>query len=89
MRTLCRMPHAVVCRQRLCDAACYVCFAGVLVIIVWKIVDPQGVEDADLNVPDQVVDPLASDEEEPAPAERRLAATATTLRSLTSHARGV
>jgi SNARE protein len=31
---------------------------GVLTIIVWKIVDPKGVEDANLNVPDEVVDPL-------------------------------
>ena len=38
-------------------------FIGVLVIIVWKIVDPDGVEDANLNVPDQVVDPLADTDE--------------------------
>ena len=54
-------------------------------IIVWKIVDPEGVEDANLNVPDQVVDPLASDEEETPQAERRLAATATTVHALTAH----
>ena len=36
-------------------------FIGIVVIIVWKIVDPEGVEDAGLNVPDAVVDPLASD----------------------------
>jgi SNARE protein len=33
-------------------------FTGVVVIVVWKIVNPQGVRDAGLNVPDQVVDPL-------------------------------
>lgn len=33
-------------------------FVGVIVIVVWKIVDPDGVEDAGLNVPDRVVDPL-------------------------------
>ena len=36
-------------------------FIGIVVIIVWKIVDPEGVEDAGLTVPDAVVDPLASD----------------------------
>jgi SNARE protein len=35
-------------------------FIGVAVIIVYKIVDPQGAEDAGLNVPDEVVDPLGS-----------------------------
>ena len=33
-------------------------FIGVIVIIVWKIIDPQAVDDAGLNVPDAVVDPL-------------------------------
>ena len=42
-------------------------FIGIIVIVVWKIVDPKGLEDAGVDVPDQVVDPLSS-------SGRRLAA---------------
>ena len=35
-------------------------FIGIVVIVVWKIVDPQGLEDNGLNVPDAVVDPLSA-----------------------------
>ena len=35
-------------------------FIGIVVIIVWKIVDPQGLANSGLDVPDTVVDPLAS-----------------------------
>ena len=53
-------------------------FIGVVVIIVWKIVDPDGVEDAGLDVPNQVVDPLAASSS----SRRRLDA----FRSLASRA---
>ena len=44
-------------------------FIGVAVIIIWKIVNPEAVEDAGLNVPDEVVDPLGGGRSTPAPVE--------------------
>ena len=38
----------------------FVCliFCGIVGIIVYKVVDPQGADESGLNVPDEVVDPL-------------------------------
>jgi len=50
-------------------------FCGIIAIVIYKIVDPKGAEDANLNVPDEVVKPLA---------DRR---TLTAFRALWSDAR--
>lgn len=55
-------------------------FIGVIVIVVWKIVDPEGAEDAGLDVPDQVFDPL---QQNTGATGRRLAA----FRALAAFAR--
>ena len=34
-------------------------FCGIVTIIVYKFVDPKGSDDSGLNVPDEVVNPLA------------------------------
>lgn len=48
-------------------------FIGVIVIIVWKIIDPQAVDDAGLNVPDAVVDPLGGSSQGRPPESSALA----------------